>query len=129
MIVLDTHAWIWWVSDPARLGKGARRALDGARRIGVPSICCLEVAALVARNRVTLDRPTLDWMQDALALPHVELVPLTPAVAVKASELPPTFPGDPADRVIVATAMLEAATLATRDTLIRRSGIVRTIWS
>ncbi len=129
MTVLDTHAWIWWMSDPPRLGKDARRVLSAAKRVGIPAICCLEVAALAVRGRITLDRPTLDWIQDALALPHVELIALTPAVAVKAAALPASFPGDPADRLIVATTLMEAAALVTRDDRIRRSGTVRTIWS
>jgi PIN domain nuclease of toxin-antitoxin system len=115
--VVDTHAWIWWVSEPARLGRTARRALDRATHIGVPAICCLEVAALAARRRITLDRPPLEWMNASLALPHVELLPLTPAVAVRAAALPAAFPGDPADRLIVASALLEAAALVTRDAL------------
>jgi PIN domain nuclease of toxin-antitoxin system len=127
--VLDTHAWIWWVAEPARLGQAARRILDVAKRIGVPAICCLEVAALGAKGRITLDRPALAWMQDALALPRVELMPLTPAVAVKAAALPASFPGDPADRLIVATALVESATLVTRDGGIRRSRVIETAWS
>lgn len=128
MTILDTHAWIWWVSEPARLGRGARRALDGARRVGVPAICCLEVAALAARGRITLDRPPLEWMQDALAMPRVELMPLSPAVAVKAAGLPPSFPGDPADRLIVATALVETAAFVTKDDRIQRASIVHTVW-
>jgi PIN domain nuclease of toxin-antitoxin system len=129
MTVLDTHAWIWWVSEPARLGKSARRVLDGAKRIGVPAICCLEVATLAARGRITLDRPPLEWIHEALAAPRVELLALTPAVAVKAAALPSTFPGDPADRLVVATALIDAAILITKDGRIRQSGIVETVWS
>jgi PIN domain nuclease of toxin-antitoxin system len=129
MTVLDTHAWIWWVSEPARLGKSARRILDGAKRVGVPAVCCLEVATLAARGRITLDRPPLEWIHDPLAQPHVELLALTPAVAVKAASFPSTFPGDPADRLVVATAMIESAILITKDDRIRRSGAVETVWS
>ena len=129
MIVLDTHAWIWWVSEPARLGKSARRVVDAATRVGVPAICCLELATLAARGRITLDRPPLDWIHEALAQARVELLSLTPAVAVRAAGLPASFPGDPADRLVVATALIETATLVTKDDRIRRSRIVETVWS
>jgi PIN domain nuclease of toxin-antitoxin system len=129
VIVLDTHAWIWWVSDPARLGAKARKEVDRSRTIGIPAVCCLEVAVLAARGRIRLDRPTLEWIHDTLALPRVELLALTPAVAVKAAEFPAMFPGDPADRLIAATAVLESAALATKDARIRGFAGVRTIWS
>lgn len=129
MIVVDTHAWLWWVSEPGRLGKAARRSLEAAKRVGVPAICCLEVATLVKRGRISLDRPALEWMLDALGGGRVDLLPLTPAVAVKAADLPANFPGDPADRIIAATAILESAVLVTKDDRIRESTLVRTIWA
>lgn len=128
MTVLDTHAWIWWVSEPVRLGSKARREIERARKIGIPAICCLELSVLAARGRIRLDRPTLEWIHDTLALPHVELLPITPAVAVKAAELPAMFPGDPADRLIVATAVLESAALVTKDDRIRGFTGVLTVW-
>jgi PIN domain nuclease of toxin-antitoxin system len=128
LTVLDTHTWIWWVSEPARLGRKGRREIDTAREIGIPAICCLEVSVLVARGRIHFDRPTLEWIHDALALPRVELLPLTPAVAVKAAELPAAFPGDPADRLIAATAVLESAALVTKDERIRGFAGMRAIW-
>lgn len=128
MIVLDTHVWLWWVNESARLGKLAQREIARARTIGIPAICCLEVATHAARGRITLDRPTLDWLNEALARPRVELLPLTPAVAVKAADLPATFPGDPADRLIVATAVLESASLITKDSRIRDFAGVRSVW-
>lgn len=128
MIVLDTHAWIWWVSEPAKLGRVARQEIHRAKKIGVPAICCLEVATLAARNRITLDRPPLQWLHDALALPRVDLLAITPAVAVKAAELPALFPGDPADRLVAATAILESALLITKDVRMHKAAIVRTAW-
>ena len=128
MIVLDTHAWIWWVSEPAKLGRVARQEIHRAKKIGVPAICCLEVATLAARNRITLDRPPLQWLHDALALPRVDLLAITPAVAVKAAELPALFPGDPADRLVAATAILESALLITKDERMHKAAIVRTAW-
>jgi PIN domain nuclease of toxin-antitoxin system len=128
MIVLDTHAWLWWVSQPDLLGRAARRALRAARRIGVPAICCLEVALLEQRGRIRLDRATLDWLNEALATERTELLPLSPAVAVRASSLPAAFPGDRADRLIAATAIVESATLVTKDARILASGVVTAVW-
>ena len=128
VIILDTHAWIWWVSAPSKLGRGAQREINKAVRIGVPAICCFELATLALRGRISLDRPPLEWMQTALALPRVEVLTISPAVAVKAAELPMTFPGDPADRLIAATAILESALLVTKDAPIQDSGVVRTVW-
>ena len=127
MIVLDTHTWIWWASDPARLGRRGRTAMEGADRIGVPAVCCFEVAAAVSRGRITLDRAPLEWIEQALALPRIELLPLTPAIAVKATQLG-SFHGDPADRLIVATAILAAATLVTKDRNIRAYGALSSVW-
>jgi len=128
VIVLDTHAWIWWVSEPAKLGRVARQEIHRAKKIGVPAICCLEVATLAARNRITLDRPPVQCLHDALALPRVDLLAITPAVAVKAAELPALFPGDPADRLVAATAILESALLITKDERMHKAAIVRTAW-
>lgn len=127
MTVLDTHAWIWWVSDPARLGKKARAHIEAAERIGVAAVSCFEVAAAVAKGRISLDRAPLDWLRQALAIPRAELLPLTPAVAVKATQLG-SFHGDPADRLIVATTMLESGTLVTRDRRLRDYAPLETIW-
>ena len=127
MIVLDTHAWLWWVSDPDRLGRAARKQLEASDRIGVASVSCFEVAAAAAKGRISLDRGALDWLHQAIALPRLELLPLTPAIAVKATELG-RFHGDPADRLIVATALLESAPLVTKDRRIRKYQAVVTIW-
>jgi PIN domain nuclease of toxin-antitoxin system len=128
VIVLDTHAWIWWVSAPSKLGRVGRREIDHAKKIGIPAICCFEVATLAARGRIRLDRSPLQWMQDALELPRVDLLTLTPAIAIKAAELRAFFPGDPADRLIAATAILESALLITKDQRMQESSILRTIW-
>ena len=118
-VVLDTHAWLWWVSSPASLGRRAASRIAAARRICISAVSCLEVAVAVARGRISLDRAPLDWLEQALALPRVELVGLTPRIAVAASQLGRDFPGDPADRVIAATAQLEAGILLTKDRRIR----------
>ncbi len=127
MIVLDTHAWIWLASDPGRLGRRARRLLRTDRSRGLAAISCWELAMLAARGRIELDRDPVAWMDDALRAEHIELLPLTPAVAVASAQLG-EFRGDPADRLIVATALTHGAVLVTRDEAIRDSGLVRTAW-
>lgn len=127
MIVLDTHAWIWWASEPRRLGRRGRAAIEAADRVGVPAVCCFEVAAAIARGRITVDRAPLEWLQQALSLPRVELIPLTPPIAVKATQLG-AFHGDPADRLIVATAAVHAGTLVSRDRHIRAYAGVTSVW-
>jgi PIN domain nuclease of toxin-antitoxin system len=128
MIVLDTHAWLWWVSDPSRLSRAAHRRIRTATQIGISAISCLEVATAVTKGRITLDREVLDWLEQALSLPKVELLPLTPLIAVKATQLGNDFPGDPADRVIAATSIVESAALVTKDSRVHTSGAVTVIW-
>lgn len=128
MIVLDTHTWLWWVSADAKLSRAADKAIRSTKTVGICAISCLEVATAVAKGRVLLDRDPLAWMQQALALDRVELLAISPAIAVKATQLGRGFHGDPADRLIVATTILEAATLVTKDERIREYPAVTTVW-
>jgi PIN domain nuclease of toxin-antitoxin system len=127
VILLDTHAWLWWLSDPDQLGRAAAKRIQAGGRIGVAAVSCFEIAAAVAKGRITLDRGALEWLQQALSAPRLELLPLTPAIAVKATMLG-RFHGDPADRLIVATALVESAVLVTKDQRIRKYEAVSTIW-
>ena len=127
MTVLDTHTWLWWVSADAKLSRAAAQAIRSTKTIGICAISCLEVATAVAKGRVLLDRDPLEWMQQALSLEKVELLPISPAIAVKATQLG-QFHGDPADRLIVATTILEAATLVTKDERIWDYPAVTTVW-
>ena len=115
MIVIDTHVWVWWQADPKRLSKRAARALKNAKSIGIPAICLWEFSMLVQRDRIRIDRSALEWLNDALDVPGVRIVELTPSVAVQSTRLPWTFHNDPADRLIVATALNEGAPLISAD--------------
>ena len=115
MIVIDTHVWVWWQADPKRLSKRAARALKNAKSIGIPAICLWEFSMLVQRDRIRIDRSALEWLNDALDVPGVRIVELTPSVAVQSTRLPSTFHNDPADRLIVATALNEGAPLISAD--------------
>ena len=128
MIVLDTHAWVWWLSKPDKLGKKATRAVKRAERIGVPAICVWEVAMKVRAAKLRFDRPTSVWIEQALSIdPRLELLPLSPRIAVTAAELEWQH-GDPADRLIVATASVYQAQLVTVDERIADSNLVRCVW-
>lgn len=128
MIVLDTHAWLWHVSAPARLSPRVRAALEAGEEVGVCTISCWEVAMLERVGRIALDRPLRDWMARALADERVEAIPLSPEVAVDAALLPATFPADPADRIIYASAKRLGARLATKDATLRRFDRDGTVW-
>ena len=83
---------------------------------------------LVAKGRLEVDRPPLEWARAALALPGVELMPLTAMIAVHSTQLGGGFHGDAADRVIVASAAIESAPLVSRDEKISEYGGVPVIW-
>jgi PIN domain nuclease of toxin-antitoxin system len=128
MVVLDTHAWLWWVDAPERLSDRARTAIDEAGAIGVAAISCWEVAMLVVKRRVELALPARAWVRQALSQPGIVALPLGPAQAVEAALLDPQFPGDPADRLIYATARDQGAALVTRDGRLREFDPRLTVW-
>jgi len=126
VILLDTHAWIWAVADPRQLSAAARRRIAAEPSVGVSAISTWEVAMLVAKARLRLDRDVLTWLRDALARRPMTLLPLTPEVAVASTAL--TLHGDPSDRIIVATALEHGADLVTADVALRKARIVRCVW-
>jgi PIN domain nuclease of toxin-antitoxin system len=129
VVVLDTHAWLWWVADRERLSDAARDAVDGSEAIGVAAISCWEVAMLELRGRIALDRELERWVREALAQPGVVALPLTPKIALGAALLErEEFAGDPADRLIYATARDRGAPLVTRDARIREFDPRGTVW-
>lgn len=131
MIVLDTHAWVWWASEPSELSPGAREAIDEATadgRLCISSISAWEVALLVQRGRLQLTMDVVEWVAYTESLPFVQFVPVSNAIAIKAVRLPGTFPPDPADRIIVATALSLGARLISKDERIRSYPYVCTIW-
>lgn len=128
MILLDTHAWIWWASQTPKLSAAAQQAMAKETELGVAVISCWEVAMLVDKGRLKLDRDVGLWVEQAVALPKVVLLALTPEIAVASVRLPPGFHGDPADRMIVATARQRGVPLVTKDEPIQESGLVTVIW-
>ena len=128
MIVLDTHAWIWWTNGSDRLSSAAGRAIEKEREIGVCAISCWELAMLVSGGRLGLDRDPLLWIRESLSQPRVLLLPLTPEIAVASAGFGPDYPKDPADRLIIATAQNHRAEVATADRKMRSLRQVNSIW-
>jgi PIN domain nuclease of toxin-antitoxin system len=117
-LLLDTHIWLWLVQGNSRLRSPARGAISRAAtagRLRIAAITVWEIALLSSRKRVVLGKPLARWVDDALAASGVGVEPLSPRIAVESCELPDGLHGDPADRIIVATARLADLVLITRD--------------
>ena len=131
MIVLDTHALVWWVTGDAELSANARAAikkeLNGGEII-VSSISAWEIAMLVAREKLVLTVDVDAWLAAVAEIEVVRFVPVDNEIAVKSVSLPGEFHKDPADRMIVATARVLAVPLVTKDEKMRAYLQVKTIW-
>lgn len=119
LVLLDTHAWVWMsFGDSVAFGRssaGAIKQAAGRTGLRVAAISVWEVGMLVAKGRIQLGLPLAEWVRRALDAPGLVLADLTPEIAIEANSLPGAFHGDPADRMIVATARITGATLYTRD--------------
>ncbi|MFN2568876.1 MAG: type II toxin-antitoxin system VapC family toxin, partial [Candidatus Dormibacteria bacterium] len=119
MILIDTHAWLWFRSSPDRLPERARRLIQ-TEPLAVSTISCWEVATLVRLGRLGLDRDVNAWVVRALVEePPVTAIPVSREIAVTAGGLRAPFPGDPADRLILSTAVALRCPLLTRDHRLR----------
>lgn len=116
-LLMDTHIWYWFViGDKSLTSKMVdlinQAALDDS--LFLSSFSVWEIAMMENKGRVSFKLPTLQWVEEALKEVPIQLVPLYPAIAVESCHLI-DFHGDPADRIIVATARVENLTLMTRD--------------
>jgi PIN domain nuclease of toxin-antitoxin system len=117
-VLLDTYVWVWLLEGRTGIHQ---EALDLMERAGeesflrVSAISAWEVGMLEAKGRLRFDIPCEDWVENAFHVPGMSLVPLTPSICVRSSRLPGDFHGDPADRLIVATARQIGAVLLTKD--------------
>ena len=117
MILLDTHIWVWWVDENAQLSQVHAQLIQDneSEGLGVSAISCWEVAKLVERGRLQLACSIEKWMEHAIAHPGIQVLPLTPQIAIESTKLPASFHRDPADQIIVATARAHDLSLLTAD--------------
>jgi len=117
VIVLDTHIWVWWIHNDDRLNGKLREHLltNEDSGLGVSVFSCWEVAKLVQVNKLDLHCPISEWVNTAVNYPGIELLDLTPQIAVESTRLPGEFHRDPADQIIVATARIHDVPLLTVD--------------
>lgn len=131
MILLDTHALVWWVADAARLSARAKRAIGGALRRGhvaASAISLFEIATAIRRGRLALAGPPEQWLADLRMLPELRFEPVSADIAVVAGSFGEAFPGDPADRIIAATAVALDLRLVTADARLRRAPRLQSVW-
>ncbi|MNV69126.1 Ribonuclease VapC22 [compost metagenome] len=131
MIVLDTHALVWWVSGDSLLSRAAREAIEAEGRDGeilISAITAWEVAMLVKAGRLALTMDAAAWLDTVVQVPAVRFVAVDVRISIQSVELPGEFHKDPADRFIVATARHLSAPLVTADLKIREYPHVQTIW-
>jgi PIN domain nuclease of toxin-antitoxin system len=131
VIVLDTHALVWWVTGDTSLSKRAKNAIAremAGGEIVVSSISAWEIAMLVAREKLVLTMDVNSWLVTVGEIEAVRFVPVDVEIATKSVALPGEFHSDPADRMIVATARKLAVPLVTKDAKIRNYAHVKTIW-
>ena len=130
MILVDTHVVVWLAFDQGQLSKKARAAIDDARKNGdglaISDITLLELATLASKSRIHLDISLQSFLQEVES--RFVVLPITGRACGRATELPATYPKDPADRIIGATALVEGLPLLTADREILRSKVIRTIW-
>lgn len=128
MTVLDTHTWVWWVDGDPRLSRAARVAIESDPEVVVSAISVWELATLERLGRLTLLPDIRTWVRRALAYRSITAQALTPEVALAAGSLLPPFPGDPADRIIYATALTREARLVSADRRLARLDPNRVVW-
>ena len=129
MILLDSHVLIWLALQPEKLSARAKDAIRTARREGglaVAAITLWEIAWLAHNGRIQTSATVESFVRECTA--KVTVLPMSPTIAALAVSFPDTFPKDPQDRLIGATALNEGIALVTHDKLMRKSGLIQTIW-
>ena len=128
--LMDTHTWIWWHLKPESLSPKALQTIQSGRydELLLSAISIWEFSKLLEKRRLTISCDGRFWISEALAMPKLRVVEISPEIAWQSTQLPPTFHDDPADQMIVATARAENAVILTADRLIRNYPHVKTEW-
>lgn len=129
MILLDTHVVIWLAFEPDKLSKRAKEAIRTARLEGglaISGITLLELAWLAEKGRVETTLSVESFVR--LCASKTTALPITPEIAARAVSFPESYPKDPQDRLIGATALVEGIQLVTHDKKIKKSGMIPVIW-
>ncbi|MGH3926499.1 MAG: type II toxin-antitoxin system VapC family toxin [Pseudonocardiaceae bacterium] len=116
-VLLDSHVVHWWSAEPGRISGAGIKALSEADELAVAAISWFELAWLAKHERIVVTIPIRSWLEHLAA--RIRTLPLTPAIADTAVSLPSSFPGDPADRLIYATAIEHGLRLVTKDRKLR----------
>lgn len=116
-VLLDTHVVHWWSAEPSRISPTAQKALEAAEELLIAAITWHELAWLARHERIVVNIPIRSWLEELGA--NLRTVGLTPAIADTAVSLPSSFPPDPMDRLIYATAIEHGVKLVTKDRAIR----------
>lgn len=131
MIVLDTHVLVWWLTQAPGLSARAKRAIGkhtAAGEIVASTISVLEIVTAVRRGRLQVTVPVEQWLADMRSIPELRMEPVSADIAALAGSLPEPMHGDPADRIIAATATTLGAALVTADDRLRALPALQTIW-
>jgi len=114
VIILDTHIWLWWLNKAPQISKNQLEKIEQSIEVGVSAISLFEVSWLATHNRIELNCPKDEWFDKALIGSNIQLMPITPAIASRAAELPEHHK-DPQDRLIISTAIINDALLLSSD--------------
>lgn len=131
MILLDTHAWVWFISNPEKLSKKAEKSIKKATKeneILISSISAWEVALLVSKKRLELTMDVSAWISSSEKLSFIRFIPIDNGIAVRSVYLPQPLHNDPADRIIISTSMKYGAPIITMDEKILNFPHVQSIW-
>ena len=127
MVLMDTHAWIWWVNhDMDRFPTDLKEFMESETML-ISAISIYETSVLVKRGRVGLTLPLDQWISEALEGSGIDVVPVSRKIAEMAGVLPDLH-GDPMDRILIATAQALDLPLISKDRKIKQYPDLQTIW-